>query len=803
MTITAAAADPDLADAPLPGLAVTLSQTADLTSQGLVVSWTGGKQSTQPGTDSGGENFLQVMQCWGDDPSIAAGQPAQPDRTTCQYGGFLTPGATRDNFVTDNEVAPEDAKYTAPGDGFANPTYTAITFHPPAGDDVAAVQNHKKIENVNPNTNQYFTGYTSNEVKWAGSGSNGAGSVKFEVQTAQQSSGIDCGAPVKAADGSVTGKSCWIVVVPRGSADVGETHITHSGLFWDVWKHRLAFRVGFKALGINCPIGAAEKQIAGSELVAGAVASWQPSLCAADGGSIYTNSTGSESDALRAANDPSAPAALALTSRPLDTSGGFTDSITYAPIAVSGISLAFAIDRQPKATASTPEAVVAKANQAFTSLKLTPRLVAKLLTNSYLDSLPGDKKDVNYNGPKDPGHNARNLTTDPDFLANNDPEWQDEALTGPSLADLLVPQGRSDVAYQLWRYVLADPDAKAFLAGTPDKWGMIVNPWNSTTAAKNPSGVAFTLPAENFPKSDPTELPATTSGGGTTITAGPVNLVTWRPYTSDLDTSGYLTLRGDGQVLGAWDQTRQPPAYVKALRSNPGFQTVLGLTDTASAAKYQIISASLLNEAGQFVSPTTTSMSAAAAAMTPTATQNQVYEFDPAGSAAKGAPTAYPLTMPIYAATNPAQNDTATRSSYAAFITYAATTGQTPGAGVGQLPDGYAPLPAGWRAAAMAAAAKIAAGVPAGSTAGAESEQPSSSGDSAGLGNALPGNAETPSAPTADPRATGALAGSLMGASTPKDPDTGGIGSVVPLSLLGGLASAAVVPLVTRFRRKP
>lgn len=804
VTITAAATDADIADAPLPGLAVTLSQTANLTSQGLVVSWTGGKQSTQPGTDTGGENFLQVMQCWGDDPSIPAGQPAQPDRTTCQFGGFLTPGAQRDNFVTDEEVAPQDKPYTAPGSTFPSQTYTAITFRPPAGNPVVGVKDNQKVDGATLGTNPYFTGYTSNEVKWAGSGSNGAGSVKFEVQTAQQSSGIDCGAALKAADGTASGKSCWIVVVPRGTADVGETHIIHSGLFWDAWKHRLAFRVGFKPLGVNCPIGAAEKQIAGSELVAGAVASWQPSLCGAEGGSIFTNSTGSESDALVAANDPGTPAALALTSRPLDTSGGLTDSITYAPIAVSGISIAFAIDRQPRVSASTPVSVVANSNQAFTSLKLTPRLIAKLLTNSYLDSLPGDKKDVNYNGPHDPGHNARNLTTDPDFLAINDLEWRYEALTGPSLADLLVPQGRSDVAYQLWRYLLADPDAKAFLAGTPDKWGMIVNPWNSTDAAKNPNHIAAVFPAENFPKSDPMELPATRSVDGSTVTSGPVNLVSWRPYTSNLDTSGYLTLRGDGQILGPWDVTRQPPAYIKALRANPGFQTVLGLTDTASAAKYQIISASLLNEAGYYVSPTTDAMSAAAAAMTPTASQKQVYEFDPAGTSAKAAQTAYPLTMPVYAATNPAQNDAATRASYAAFITFAATTGQTPGAGAGQLPEGYAPLPVGWRTATIDAAAAIAAGVPAASKDGSAVDQPASVdsgfGGSSGLGDT--GAGTTPAATTSSPTATGAIAESLMGAKTPKDPDTGGMASIVPLSLLGGLASAGIVPLIARIRRR-
>jgi hypothetical protein len=806
VTATAKSQDADFENAPMPNLALTVSQTTDLISQGLLISWTnkGGKASTPPSGDTGGENFLQVMQCWGDDPAVPAGKPAQPDRTTCEYGAFLGAGSARDNLVPDDAVAPEDANYTAPGGDFTHPTYTSIPFRSPAGEIIASVVNNKKVDGVNPNTNQFFTAYTSNEVKWAGSSADGSGSIKFEVQTAQQSSGYSCGAPIKATDGTVSGQPCWLVVVPRGTADVGETHVIHSGLFWNAWKHRIAVRIGFKPIGINCPIGAAERQISGSELIAGAVSSWQPALCARTNGSIYTISTGNEADALLAASSPSVPAALALTSRPLATVDGATDRDIYAPVALSGVSISFAIDRKPKATGATPRIIVDQANQAFTSIKLTPRLIAKLLTNSYLDSLPGDKSDVGYRGPSDPGHNARNLTTDPDFLAVNDPEWSYEALTSPSIADIITPQGRSDVALQLWRYVAADKSAAAFLGGKPDQWGMTVNPWNST-AAGNPSGTPLSLPIDNFPKSDPTTLPVGSNG------SGEVNLVTWRPYTNDLDQGGYLTLRGDGLVLGPWDQTKQPPAYTKAVRSLSGFQTVLGLTDTASAAKYQTISASLLNPAGQFVSPTSTSMTAAAAAMTVTKNQLQVYEYDPGSAAAAAAPTAYPLTMPVYAATNPAQSDSATRAGFAAFIRYAATTGQMPGTGVGQLPAGYAPLPTGWVTQATTAADSIAAGVapstpvtdtgPASGNGQIQSSGSGSSGSSL-LGSDASAAVARTTAVTAGPVAAGLSAAPLLGSRTPKDAMAGDLASVVPLSLFAGLLSAGVVPLFTRIRRR-
>lgn len=786
VTVAASAQDSDVADAPLPNLRVTVSQTTDLVSQGLSISWTGGAASALPGSEVGGENFLQVMQCWGDDPNDAG----QPDRTTCQYGAFGSPGATRDNFVQDSEVAAEDAQYTAPGTSFVNPTYTSIPFRPvndPTGvATVKSVVDHKKIEGVNVNTNNFFTSNTSNEVKWAGSGPNGVGSVKFEVQTAQQASGLGCGTPITSAtDGSVTGQSCWLVIIPRGTADAGEEHIIHSGLFWNSWKHRIAIKLGFKPLGVSCPLGAAESHLSGSQLLADAVASWQPALCNSKGGSIYSMSTGAESDALTAATDASSPAALALTSRPFSPAAGSTDPDVYAPVGLAGVSVVFAVDRQLKANGSPPAAVSDLANQSVTSLKLTPRLVAKLLTNSYLDSVPGSKTELGYTSAVSAGKNARNLTTDPDFLAINDPEWQYEALTSPAVADMLLPQGRSDEAWQLWRYVTSDPAAVAFLAGTPDQWGMTVNPYNST-AASNPSGAGLVLPIDNFPKSDPSEQAASATLGGA------VDLITWRPYTNDFDQSAYLTLRGDGLVLGAWDPTHVPPAYTKQVRSLPGFQSVLAVSDTAAAAKYQLISASLLNAAGSYVAPTSNSLTAAAAAMTMVTGQAQVYEYNPAGAAAKAAPTAYPLTMPVYAATNPAQGNSVSRASYAAFIAYASTTGQNPGTTSGDLPAGYAPLPTGWRAQAATAAAAILAGAPSATIQALADSEPMTNGFSSSV--TIPEAVSTPSVSGASSE--------LMGAATPRDPDSGATAGALPLSLLGGLAAAGAVPLISRIRRR-
>ncbi len=766
VTVTAAAQHPDAVDAPFPDLAVTVSQTRDLVAQGIKVSWTGGRRSTVPSQQTGGEDFLQIAQCWGDDPADAT----RPDRTTCQFGGANLPGSTRDGYREDAAVAAQDEQYTVHGDGFATPTYTSVPFRPIVGDPVRSIVDGVQV-GVDVNTNPYFTRLTTNEVSWAGSGSDGTGSTAFEVQTAMQAPGLGCGTPVGTGN-DVRGQSCWLVIIPRGTADNGSTSITQSGLFWDSWRHALAVKLEFKPLGTRCAIGAAERQLAGSELAATAIASWQPTLCTAAGGAVYSLITGSESDAALAANGMSG-APLALTSRALG--GDAEDGLSYAPIALTSVTVAFAIDREPKASSDVPAEAADRARLPMTSLKLTPRLLAKLLTNSYADSLPtgADRSHLR--------HNPRTLSYDPDFLAVNDPEWAYQALVAPSLADLLMPQGRSDAAWALWSYIVADPDAAAFLAGHADPWGMVVNPYYATTAAANATGVELSLPRDDFPKADPAEQPEASG-------VGPVNVVTWRPYVTDFDTVGYLTLRGDGQLLGAWDPVSQPPKYGKAARALPGQQRVLGLTDAAAAAKYQVYTAELRNPAGVFVAPTGDAMAAAAAAMTPDAKQPQVRGFVPSSSAAKGATTAYPLTMPVYAATNPSVVEAALRSDYAAFIRFAAGAGQTPGTSDGQLPAGYAPLPSSWRAQALAAADAIAAGPRTPAT------TPAASGGSW---------SSTPDVVDVNPTAGGEIAGALMGDATPADPEVGGLPATIPVSVLSGLAAAVGVPLLGRRRVLP
>lgn len=799
VTVTAKDQDPDLENAPMPDLAVTVSQTQDLGAQGIRITWTGGKKSVVPSTSNGGANFLQVFMCWGDDPN----NPSRPDRTTCEYGGTGALGASRDAYrpMPLADIPTEDQQYSAPSKPAFLPPYTAVPFIARDGknrldgittDPTTGVKSRDL--SVDMSNSQFFTSYSTNEIPWVGSGDGGTGAVSFEVQTAAQSDAMGCGASVT-VDGVTTGASCWLVVLPRGTSDNGAADVSQSGLFIDSWRHALAVKLGFEPVGSRCPEGTTERQLAGSELVSFAVASWQPVVCKQPGASVYSLLTIPEGDAVTsAATDTDAP--LALTSYPAKIDG--SDPLRYAPIALSGLTISVAIDRAPNPfQPNLPASYLAAARTQFTSMNLTPRLLAKLLSYSYLSSLPPGA-DTSYVGKSNP----YNITKDPDFLAVNDPEWAAQDLAGAPIADVIVPQGRSDAARAVWAYIGADKDASDFLAGKPDPWGMKVNPWYLTNAT-NPSGSAFSLDRNDFPKADPVEF--------TPANAGSINLVTWRPYANDLSTVAYLTLRGDGLTLGGWDPYAFQPKYSKGSRMATGTQTLIGMTTSAAAARYQVVTASLRNPAGNFVSASSSTMLAAASAMTTAGGTGQVVTFDQTSDAAKAAPAAYPLTMPVYAANNPATTSSTLRAAYASFIRYAVSgAAQTMGADIGQLPAGYAPLPQGWVDQATASAAAIEKGPlppsPTPSSDAAEYIGAQSPSDSEGT---VGSTASTSAASSSDQPATSAAAppspsgtasGPLSGGTTPDDSEPTAIAYAVPASVAGAAAFGLGIPLLGRRR---
>lgn len=777
-TVTVAASDVDanIASAPMPNLRVTVSQTQNLTSQAVIVSWSGGVLSTRPSGDSPGANFLQVAQCWGNDPN----NPNRPDRTTCQYGLQGVVASTRDAMLNTSKVNPADAKYAAKT-GFAGTSYVGIPFRAASGEVVNPIKlddqgNAVQDTSVDPNNNQFFTNYTNNQIRWAGSDSDGKGYTRFEIQTVMQSPGLGCGTP-QGTGANVTGSSCWLVVIPRGIADNGQSTISTSGLLSDSWQHAIPIRLGFQPVGVHCAIGASEKQLAGSELMSSAIFSWQPKICSEPGGSAYVYSVKSSADAMTdAISNPNAPLAFSSIPAQDDTSG----QLRYAPVAVSGIVLSFAIDRSVTTRGKVPREYQAKDQSPFDNINITPRLLAKLLTASYTDALPpADKSHIGYVDYLNPGHNARNITQDPDFLAVNDVEWKYNRIIGVGVSDALMPIGRSDLTQRIWDYIMADPDAAAWLRGEPDPWGMVVNPYFSTNPDLNPTGVAFGIPREDFPKADPIEKPDTTKGdpNGT----GAINLVTWRPYTSDYESGSLYVLRGDPLSLGGWNGGAVPPTYSKTPGDPQGIQKVMALSTAASANRYKVLTASLQNSAGQFVSPNQESMQAAMAAATPNPTNSQVLQYDFNSDAAKVAVSAYPLTQPIYAVTNPAILAADLRQPYASLIAFAALKGQVPGADVGQLPAGYAPISPGLVEQSIKVTSLVLNGVSESSTTPPTIEPPV----------VVPSQSETPVPLQV-----------LLGPKTPSDPGATIQQQAVPIAFAGGTIAGLIYPRLRRRKVK-
>jgi hypothetical protein len=255
--------------------------------------------------------------------------------------------------------------------------------------------------------------------------------------------------------------------------------------------------------------------------------------------------------------------------------------------------------------------------------------------------------------------------------------------------DALVQLGGSDLTSLLWSWVKADPDASAFLAGTPDMFGMVVNPNNK----------GLTLPTSVFPRNDQSCTDIILGGGVT----GKLCTLDAHPFTTDMHDAGRSASRGDTQartpVLGPDGTT---PISKKLDPQAPGQRALLAVVDTVTATRYGLPTAALRNASGQFVAPTTAGLLAGEAAMKPSAVPG-VLAPDPTATN----PAAYPLTALSYAVTAPTKLDTATGKDYATFLRYAAGPGQQPGIAPGQLPLGMAPLPDPLKAQTITAAATI------------------------------------------------------------------------------------------------
>ena len=123
------------------------------------------------------------------------------------------------------------------------------------------------------------------------------------------------------------------------------------------------------------------------ELALPAVGSWQPALCSSADLPPYSYAPVGDSTARQQLTFGGAGApGMVVVSRPIPAASLDPDKpIVYAPLSVSGLVIGFNVERVPALDA--PEAEQVLSGVRIAQLNLTPRLVAKLLSQSYRQQL--------------------------------------------------------------------------------------------------------------------------------------------------------------------------------------------------------------------------------------------------------------------------------------------------------------------------------------------------------------------------------------------------------------------------------
>lgn len=490
----------------------------------------------------------------------------------------------------------------------------------------------------------------------------GTGQADIEILTSVENQQLGCDRTHR----------CSIAVVPAQGGIPGSCndHSQDQGVFAIAavafqspptcsWHDRIVIPLKFAPTPINCPILNASFTVIGSPMMQRAMDQWDAGLCAQSVPiAIQYNSAIPEpiavSDVLHGTAD------VALTTRPAGSAAGGKRHFTYAPVAVSAVSVTYWADNP-------------QTGQPQFGMKLDPRLVAKMLTTSY--SLGGDACRPGKATGCDPGidGNPGSVFDDPEFMRLN-PHMQAPQNSGAYGEAPMVQSGDSDMTYETTRWIAANSAASAFVSGQFDRWGMHMNTYflglkYPTTAfiAQDPYGYVAHAYSPLFP-----------------LTAVPTDLVqNWSPATSPIV----------DPITGNYD--RLPPEPV-------GTRALFAVMDEADAAAFEFPVAKLLNHAGRYVGPTRISMASALRSMV--TDKNGITQQVSLG---RGRQFAYPLTMVIYAMVPTSGISASKAASIARWLDFAAGAGQVRGTAPGQLPIGYLPLPASLRAKTLEAASAV------------------------------------------------------------------------------------------------
>lgn len=713
-------------------LKVTVSQTQNITHQGITVTWTGGLPTNK--TVSPQSDFLQMMECYGD-------ASTGPNPQDCEYGsqGMLASGA--DNPAIGNRygflcappgtvVAPSAPNGVAglagdPGYGCdpyesnittdCNPAQISGDQCTPDGvyeipfvpvDDPA----HPVYGQDNLLTD--FAQSNSNEVQDAESDVHGNGEQQFQTLTSNEAPHLGCGA----LEDNGKPRNCWLVIVPRGTFEPNGFQVRGSAypggylqtspLSASNWAQRIQVHLNYVPLGTACPITALPYSVDGTQVISRALTSWELALnLAAKCAYVYSyGATGEVTDTkdLQAVNKDNPN--MAFTTIPIGGEatrypGGTPPrlpKIVYAPVAVTAMGFGFNVNLNGYRT---------------TPVNLTPQLLARALTQVYQFDLPDDVSDAKsaYPGPAWAQKNPNSLTQDPAFHALN-PDIPANFGASYPLAPLLTGD-RSALNQQIWQWAQTDAATRTWLdrastAADPVK----ADPFYVTL------GLGKTPALDSFPRAYANELnlgQCTAEMGCSTPKGEKLGTLDLLPSAPSIDTADSWVLAANDTSYGFPFSTQNKAAdgspgwWSKVGAQPPGLTFMWAASDMPDLAAYGLISANLCQASGKgCVGPTLASVTKALNSAT---TDSQgLLQVNPAKVPAGG----YPLTQVVYAAV-PTNQSAAALGAYADLIQYASTAGQVTGAAPGDLPPGYLPLTAKLKAQAASAVRQLrAAGGP-------------------------------------------------------------------------------------------
>ncbi|MDT4917324.1 MAG: hypothetical protein QOH89_2024, partial [Pseudonocardiales bacterium] len=302
-------------------------------------------------------------------------------------------------------------------------------------------------------------------------GADGKGSAQFDVWTRDENASLGCSDTVPCALVAVPvmGISCdaFGTELPAGQqppanvADTADATCRANGtyqpgeandpgkaadravtgaLWWSEsnWRNRITVPLTFAATASVCSVVGGERPVTiyGSVLMNELSAQWEPKFCTDSALHPFVHVQTSDEAARNLLGSGNIDAAF--TSRP--PAGGFARPVVQAPVALTGFAVSYAVDD-------------AQGN-AYHSLRLNARLLAKLLTQSYpANTLVRD----NYPAL---ARNPMNLTVDPEFVALNPGLPHYTAVE--AAATIMMLSTDADLAWSLTSYLDADPEARAW-----------------------------------------------------------------------------------------------------------------------------------------------------------------------------------------------------------------------------------------------------------------------------------------------------------------------------------------------------